>query len=692
MPLVLDGPLIFCLALAATNFGALNSWRLQWRALIGAKGITPANEIVDGWAERKTQLELSWGLLATPAKLTEVILAAWKKFDKHRSLFAFTGATDAGIQAVFCLGFLGVLLIASGYGLLPALGAFFFYLSYTSMHSVAKSWLRLQMDTALPECNLIFAVLFALSWASPSAWIFAQRFLVFRVMLACGVAKWTGGDVTWRNAFAKGKKTAMHYHHLTQPLPGPLARWAHLRPDWYHRVETVETFLFEGPLPLLYFFSSSTVRQIAFFLTAAAMGGIALTGNFGHLHLVTVTEAVAVATEMACGGSHATVTGEKSLLPLLIFENPCPAGGGLVYTALQWSFALIAWGLALGYILLSLPPLFRTFDGLVSVNETVPGWDFVEHWSSRLSRFELFHYASKFTHMTKARAELVIEVVLKDGDKKIWWQLETLVKPGGGEASLSKSPPQMNPLWHARHLWEWHQFFLTNAALRCLARGLPLSAVAEDWYLLGLKQLLIANPDAWGQLVKLPPGLKGSPAKDDIVAVRASLYSYDFTPYKSDDATASAAASSSSAAPAPALTTPISPKKASAAKRASSPSPAAAKPQRDVAPLPSAPASSNVAKPPDIGSCSVDGIFPAKQVGSVWTRHRYCTFSVWVKKGTRLTPAEIRGFAGSTGENAFPRAEPIVLVEDEDSADDDDDASAGGRGEDDDQEEEENND
>jgi Lipase maturation factor len=703
--LTIDGPWVFCLCLAATNFAALNSWRLQWPALISSKGLTPAEKLVGSWPETKTDLGFSFHVLMSRKLLQDFLLALWKKIDRHRSLFAFTGASDKAIQGVFALGFLGIAMIASSYSVLPAFGAFFYYVSYSSMHSVAKTWLRLQMDTALPECNLIFAVLYLFSWASPSAWVVAQRFLVFRVMLGCGAAKWTGGDSSWRNAFKEGRKTAMHWHHWTQPLPNALARFVHFRSDFYHSLETLGTFIFEGPLPLLYFVPSPTMRQLSLFLTTGFMlGGIALTGNYGHLHLVTITEAVAVAIEMGCGPYSSALKG-NSLFSLMLFENRCPTSSSLLFTAIQWLFALVAWTIALSYIVLSCPPLFRTFEGLIEIHEAVPGWDLVEEWSSRLSRFELFHYASKFTHMTKQRLELVIEVALERSEKegeirRQWYQLETNVKPGGGTASLSRSPPAMNPLWHARDLFEWHQFFLTNAAFRCVNRGLPLAAVAEEWYLEGLKQLLLGNPVVWKQLVKMPKALQkevaailGHEPQDDselqnalrshVVAVRASLYHYEFTPYEKPAAALQSSEETKKAELIPSSSSsqqqPSSPTKA---KRGASPAPAKAhRPPPGMEPL-AAPSSSTAeaaAAPTsskalstvvdDEDSVSKDGVFPGHEVGAVWTRRRCCTYAVYAQKGIKLQASEVRGFSVSAGAvglsgNLFPRADPILLVED----------------------------
>lgn len=256
-----SGPTLFCWGLAATNAAALGAFAAQWRPLISSRGVLPANVKAEAWDVKLKQ------------RLPDAsrIQRCWAAFWQHRSLVAVFGASDAVLVGLFALGFAGVASLVAG--ILPSVGALACYLAYSSLHSVSQPWLGLQMDVAISECNLVFAVLYALSWASPSAWVIAQRWLVWRTMVACGIAKWSGGDPSWR-VFRDGG-SAMSYHYWTQPLPNPLSRMAHFAPQWFHAFETAMTYVVEIGVPLLYVAPSPLLRWLSFILTVgfnAAIG------------------------------------------------------------------------------------------------------------------------------------------------------------------------------------------------------------------------------------------------------------------------------------------------------------------------------------------------------------------------------------------------------------------------------------
>lgn len=81
----------------------------------------------------------------------------------------------------------------------------------------------------------------------------------------------------------------MKWHYETQPLPNPLSRSAHAASPAWHVWETRLTFAPEGLVPLLLFWGQPWKRLLGWTLTAAFNTVIALTGNYGHLHMLTVT-------------------------------------------------------------------------------------------------------------------------------------------------------------------------------------------------------------------------------------------------------------------------------------------------------------------------------------------------------------------------------------------------------------------
>jgi hypothetical protein len=84
---------------------------------------------------------------------------------------------------------------------------------------------------------------------------------------------------------------------------------------------------------------------------------------------------------------------------LQLLPNPCETFQHPVLMLAQYICTMVAWTLTCSYVVLSLPPLLRTFQGLVTVAEPLPFWNQVESWSAKATRWALCNYYSKFTHM-----------------------------------------------------------------------------------------------------------------------------------------------------------------------------------------------------------------------------------------------------------------------------------------------------
>jgi len=110
-------------------------------------------------------------------------------------------------------------------------------------------------------------------------WLF--RWLVFRFMLLSGLVKLLTQDPSWPHL------RALDFHYETQPLPTPLAWYAHQLPEWLQQLSVLTMFGIELVLPLLIFMP----RRLRF----VAAGGflvlqiaISLTGNYYFLNLLTI--------------------------------------------------------------------------------------------------------------------------------------------------------------------------------------------------------------------------------------------------------------------------------------------------------------------------------------------------------------------------------------------------------------------
>ena len=69
-------------------------------------------------------------------------------------------------------------------------------------------------------------------------WLF--RWLLFRLMFESGLVKLLSGDPSWHNL------TALQFHYETQPLPTPLAWYAHLAPEQFAQHARVVDALLNG--------------------------------------------------------------------------------------------------------------------------------------------------------------------------------------------------------------------------------------------------------------------------------------------------------------------------------------------------------------------------------------------------------------------------------------------------------------
>jgi hypothetical protein len=105
--------------------------------------------------------------------------------------------------------------------------------------------------------------------------------LLFRLMLLSGIVKLGSGDPTWRDL------TALAFHFQTQPLPTPLAWYAHQLPDWLLKAGCAGMFAIELLAPLC-IPGPRAARHAAALAMVALQLLIALTGNYAFFNLLSV--------------------------------------------------------------------------------------------------------------------------------------------------------------------------------------------------------------------------------------------------------------------------------------------------------------------------------------------------------------------------------------------------------------------
>jgi lipase maturation factor 1 len=253
---------LFLRGLALIYLIAFASLLPQMSGLIGAHGILPVHDYLE--TVHSDYGSSSYTLFPT---------LAW--LDSSDTFIK--GLVWAGVAFSLCL-------LA---GLIPLPATIFSFLLYLSLDTVGQVFYSFQWDALLLETG--FAAILLAPWGlrpSYSApvprvtlWVF--RFLIFRLMLESGAAKLLSGDTTWRNL------TALKYHYETQPLPTPVAWYAHQVPILVQKLSVIGVFVVELIAPF-FFFTKRRVRVVAAIAAIALQLMIALTGNYTFFNLLTI--------------------------------------------------------------------------------------------------------------------------------------------------------------------------------------------------------------------------------------------------------------------------------------------------------------------------------------------------------------------------------------------------------------------
>lgn len=355
-PTFVFGTWLFLRLLAVVHLIAFASAWVQLDGLIGPHGLQPAAAFLQAAHDRYgARAYAEWPSLCWlfgAGTFLPVLCAAGIAL----SLLLF-----AGIAPVFCLA-----LLWAGYLSLCCAGQVFF---------------NYQWDALLLETTLL-----ALCLGGPLLALWRQReppriarwllwWLLFRLMFLSGVVKISSGDPVWANL------TALTFHYETQPLPTPLAWYAHQLPAWFHRVCCAVMFFIELVAPLA-LFGPRLARHAAALLVIAFMGAIALTGNYAFFNLLTVALGVICLDDTwwsrfrpcrrllaAAARTEAPPSRWWRRLPLRAF-----AGFVVVVTAIQALFSFpvrLRWPAPVGPVLGAIAP-FRSLNnyGLFAVMTT----------------------------------------------------------------------------------------------------------------------------------------------------------------------------------------------------------------------------------------------------------------------------------------------------------------------------------
>eukprot|EP00656_Telonema_subtile_P017912 TRINITY_DN19658_c0_g1_i2.p1 TRINITY_DN19658_c0_g1~~TRINITY_DN19658_c0_g1_i2.p1 ORF type:complete len:704 (+),score=123.07 TRINITY_DN19658_c0_g1_i2:171-2282(+) len=234
-------------ALAVVYLAAFATSALQGRALFGSKGIFP--------------LDFSLVTRPTPA------------FGQNGLVFA-----DVTFELVCWAGLSGSLLMlyepASSYLSIVNLG--------TIISNYGWEWLTLELGfLAIFLCPLpLFRMRsFSTTLPPPTLIIWLFRWCAFRLLIGAGMSK------LGRNSSACWQEfTCTTTHYETQPMPNPLAWYAHHLPVEAHQLEVAITFIEQLLLPWLLLLPCRSVQVAAALTEVLLQAAIVLTGNYAWIN------------------------------------------------------------------------------------------------------------------------------------------------------------------------------------------------------------------------------------------------------------------------------------------------------------------------------------------------------------------------------------------------------------------------
>lgn len=343
------------------------------------------------------------------------------------------------------------------------------YILYLSITYAGQDFTTFQWDMFLLESGFLAIFLCSGSFIV----IFLYRWLIFRFMFLGGVVKIASGDPTWRDL------TALAYHYQTQPLPSPLAWYAHHLPMWFHQATVAGVLLIELVIPFCVFLPRR-LRLFAAWSFILLQSGIILAGNYNFFNLLTIALCVFLFDDAALSGLFGASRVRR-------IRETAPQPGRLAegLAALLAAIVLIS-NATLVWASHSPEPPPQPFNALMQATLI----------------FGIANPYGPFAIMTTRRGEIEIEASMNGRD---WYPYEFRYKPGRLDKPLVWLIPHQPRL-------DWQMWF---AALR---PGDP-----PYWFARLMKGLRDANPAVIALFQKVPfPGLKPR-------FVRAEFFEYRFT-------------------------------------------------------------------------------------------------------------------------------------------------------------------
>jgi uncharacterized membrane protein YphA (DoxX/SURF4 family) len=159
------------------------------------------------------------------------------------------------------------------------------FVCFLSFVAAAQDFSGYQSDGMLLCAGFISYFLAPRGWrpgwgeqeAPARAPLFLLRLLWFTIYFESGVAKYFGGDPTWRDL------SAMNEYYQNGPLPTWVGWYAHQFPHWFHQATAFVTLCLELLVPWMLWLPRRA-RIGGFFFVTFLQAGIILTANYAFLN------------------------------------------------------------------------------------------------------------------------------------------------------------------------------------------------------------------------------------------------------------------------------------------------------------------------------------------------------------------------------------------------------------------------
>jgi len=452
---------LFLRMLGIIYFAAFVSLATQIKGLAGRDGILPIGEFLS--AHRDWQVK----------RLYRIPTLCWiSSSDAFLVFLAWGGSVFALLLTI---------------GICPGLMLVLLWSFYLSLFNACRLFLGYQWDVLLLETGFLAIFLaplqqwqlFPVATNPPTLIVWLFWWLLFRLMFSSGFVKLRSRDPAWR------RLTAVCHHYETQPLPTPVAWYAHKLPLSMHKVAALLMFTVELLVPFL-ILGPRPARLVASISFTILMLLIQLTGNYCFFNFLGISLSLLLLDD------HAFQAVLDSCLPGMEFPQPRPPTSAFGF----WAGTAVAVPL----LLLSADSVLRLFRLEIAWPKT-----FVRF----LAAAAPFHFAGSyglFALMTTERPEIIVE---GSYDGMNWEAYEFKWKPG----DVTRAPKFVAP--HQPRL-DWQMWF---AALGYCQN--------QPWFIRFLVRVLQGSRDVTS-LLKTNPFPDRPPR-----FIRGSMYNYRFTDFSS---------------------------------------------------------------------------------------------------------------------------------------------------------------